>query len=252
MWVAVGMIGAAAVGGVVASSAAKKSAQASTAAAQTQAASQQQSLEYQQQALDYIKSKEAIPLQISQEALKRLGGIYGLPGGVGSQQQLIEQAQASPMYGAIMGGQQAGEEAIMRQAGMTGGLRSGNVQEALYDYNAQLQQQALQSAYGQQLGGLQYLSGMQPSGAGIQGAVSGIAGTMEGIGGTLAGGQIAAAQAQQSGTANLLGLGGAVYQGLGGIQGIRDIYGNITSPTAAPAATTTPYYLNPSSAGGWI
>lgn len=241
MWVAVGMIGAAAVGGVVASKAAGKAAKATTGAARTQA-------ESEQQALDYLKSREEMPLQIAGGAMERLGGVYGLPGGVGDQQALIEQARTSPMYGAIMGGQQAGEEAIMRRAGMTGGLRSGGVQEALYDYNTRLQQQALQSAYGEQLGGLQYLTGRMPGGE------AGIAGAMTGIGSTLAGGQLGAAKAGQAGTANLLGIGGAAYQELGGYQGIRDIgtdiYGRFSSPTTP--APPPPRYLDPSSAGGWI
>ena len=190
-------------GGITGSTAAG----AATGAATTQAA-------YQQRALDYLKSREAVPLEISGGALQQLGGLYGLPGGVGDQQAFIDQARQSPLYGAIVGGREQGEEAIMRRAGMTGGLRSGNVQEALYDYNTQLENRALMGAYGEQLGGLQYLAGMQPQGA------AGIAGMTAGIGGTLAGGQIAAAQAQQAGTANLIGLGGSLYQAAGGASGI--------------------------------
>lgn len=202
-------------GGITGSTAAG----AATGAAQTQA-------QYQQQALDYLKGREQVPLEISGGALQQLGGLYGLPGGVGDQQAFINQARQSPLYGAIMGGRQAGEEGIMRQAGMTGGLRSGNVQEALYDYNTQLENRALMGAYGEQLGGLQYLARMQPGGA------AQIANLTAGIGTTLAGGQTAAAQAQQTGTANLLGLGGALYQAAGGVSGIidtaKDIYETVS------------------------
>ena len=197
----------------------KSAAGTATGAAQTAAG-------YQQQALDYLKSREQVPLEISGGALQQLGGLYGLPGGVGSQQTFIDQARQAPLYGAIMGGRQAGEEGIMRHAGMTGGLRSGNVQEALYDYNTQLENRALMGAYGEQLGGLQYLAGMQPQGAGA------IAGLTAGIGTTLAGGQAEAAQARETGTANLIGLGGAAYQAVGGASGIwetgKDIYETVS------------------------
>lgn len=197
----------------------RSAAGAATGAAQTQA-------QYQQQALDYLKGREQVPLEISGGALQQLGGLYGLPGGVGDQQAFIDQARQSPLYGAIMGGRQAGEEGIMRQAGMTGGLRSGNVQEALYDYNTQLENRALMGAYGEQLGGLQYLAGRQPGGA------ANIANLTAGIGTTLAGGQTAAAQAGQAGQANLLGLAGSAYQAAGGASGIwetgKDIYETVS------------------------
>lgn len=122
----------------------------------------------------------------------------------GSQQALIDQAISSPLYGAIMGGQEAGEEAILRSAGATGGMRSGNAQYGLYDYNTQLQNQALLESYNQQLAGLQSLAGM-PSKA------SEISGQMAGIGQTQAQGITAAAQAQQAasqqGIGNIMGLG---------------------------------------------
>lgn len=160
--------------------------------------------QYMREALDYLKETEEVPQQFREGALSRLGGIYGLEGGEGSQQELIDQAIASPLYGAIMGGREAGEESILRSAAATGGLRSGNVQEALYDYNTQLQNQALLESYNQQLQGLQGLA-MLPSGAGQIAQYTGQIGT------TLGQGQIAAAQAQQAGQqqgfGNIMGLG---------------------------------------------
>ena len=143
---------------------------------------------YQQDALDYMKEREALPQQFREGALTQLGGLYGLEGGEGSQQTLIDQARRSPMYSAIMGGQAAGEDAIMRNASMTGGLRSGSTQGALTDYGSQLQNQALLQSYNQQLGGLQGMANM-PSNSGA------IAGAMGGIGQTLAQGQVARGQA---------------------------------------------------------
>jgi len=157
------------------------------------------------EALDYLKEVERLPRQYREAALGSLAGLYGLPGGTGgSQQQYIEQAMTSPLYQSLMGGREAGEEAILRSAGATGGLRSGNVQGALYDYNTQLQNQALLQAYNQQLQGLQGLAGL-PSYA------PQIAQGMAGLGQTQAQGVTAAAQAQQmgrqQGISNLFGLG---------------------------------------------
>lgn len=159
---------------------------------------------YQREALDYLKEREAIPQQFREGALEGLGGLYGLEGGTGDQQALIDRAISSPLYQAIIGGQEVGEESILRSAAMTGGFRSGNIQENLYDYNVQLQNKALLESYNQQLQGLTGLAGL-PSGA------SQIATQTAGIGQTLSQGQIAAAQAQQAGTqqgfGNLMGLG---------------------------------------------
>lgn len=178
-------------------SAAKKAGEASITASETQA-------DYQREALEYLKETEALPQEFREGALKMLAGAYGLEGGEGSQQQLIDQARASPLYEAITGGRQAGEEAILRNQAMTGGLRSGGTQEALYDYNTQLENTALLEAYNQQmqgLGGLAQLPSLAPQ----------IARGTSDIGQTLAMGQIGAAQSQaqgsQAGFGNLMGLG---------------------------------------------
>ncbi len=198
----------------------ERAAESSIAAAEIQAAGQERAAQiqadYMREALGYLQEREELPQQFREESLQRLAGIAGLPGGVGDQQQLINQAIASPLYGAIMGGQEAGEEAILRSAAATGGLRSGNVQSALYDYNTQLQNKALLESYNQQLSGLQGMAGL-PSGA------QQIAELQSGIGQTLGGGAAGAATAQAQGltaagqaqqaysqqqAGNLMGLGG--------------------------------------------
>lgn len=145
----------------------------------------------EQQALDYLMQREAIPQQLREGALTQLGGLYGLGGGVGDRQAFIDQARMSPLYQSIMSGKQAGEEVIMRQAGATGGLRSGNVQHAMYDYNTRLQNKALLESYNQQLSGLAGLAQL-PSGA------QQIATGMAGIGATQATGMIGAGQTAQA------------------------------------------------------
>lgn len=175
----------------------KDAANASIAASETQAA-------YQREALDYLKEREALPQQFREEALTQIAGALGLEGGEGSQQAFIDQARASPLYAAITGNKKAGEDAILRQQSATGGLRSGNTQHALYDYNTNLENQALLESYNQQVSGLGGLASL-PSLAGS------IASGTAGIGQTLGQGQVAAAQArltgQQGGFSNLLGLG---------------------------------------------
>ena len=172
-------------------------ADASIKASETQA-------QWQKNALDYLKQTEAVPQQYREGALNQLGGMYGLEGGTGNQQAVIDRAIQSPLYQQIMGGLDAGENSILRNASATGGLRSGNTQYALADYNTQLQNKALLESYNQQLMGLQGMAGL-PSMA------PAIASGMSDIGTTYGQGIIAAAQAKQSGgqnnANNMMGLG---------------------------------------------
>ena len=170
----------------------KTAGDAALAAAETEAAAMTDQL-------NYLMEINRLPQQYREEALTELAGLYG-PEGAGSQQKMIERAKASPLYQQIMGGQKAGEEAIMRNAAQTGGLRSGNVQSAMYDYSTQLQNQALTQTYGQQLQGLQGLAGLGTN-------EQQIGQTMANIGQTQAQGILGQAQAQTQGTQNMLNLG---------------------------------------------
>ena len=79
-----------------------------------------------QSGLDYLKRADVYPRTISTDAKRRLAGLYGLEGGYGNQGGLIAQARRSPIYDAIMQTRDAGEDAILRNASATGGLRSGS------------------------------------------------------------------------------------------------------------------------------
>ena len=188
--IATAIIGGAVIGGAASYFGASESADAAESAAATQAAAEME-------ALDYLKETEEIPQQFREEALLRLGGIYGLEGGEGSQQEVIDRALASPLYAQIMGGQEAGEETILRHAAATGGLRSGNVQHNLYDYNVQLENRALLESYNQQMQGLQSMAQLPSNAAAIAEQTSA-------VGTTLGQGEIAAGQAMAAG-----------YQGIG-------------------------------------
>jgi hypothetical protein len=156
----------------------------------------------QKDKLAYLQEREALPMGLREGALQQLGGLYGLPGGTGSQEEFIAQARQSPLYSAMMGSREAGEEAILRNQAMTGGLRSGSTQEALYDYNTQLENQALLEAYNQRVQGLSGFTGLTDR-------TSEIGQTMADIGAVEAG------QQQAVGQAKLGGWSG----GLGAIQG---------------------------------
>jgi hypothetical protein len=187
-YVAGAVIVGAAVSSYSSNKAADKAAEASNNATSTQAASQTD-------ALNYLREVEAVPQQFRQEALQKLGGLSGLDGGVGSQAELIARAEKSPLYAAIMSGRKAGESSILRNASATGGLRSGNVQGDMYDFNVDLKTKALLESYNQQLSGLQGLAQL-PSNA------NNIASTMSGIGETQAQGIVAGGQIQQQNIQN--------------------------------------------------
>lgn len=159
---------------------------ADEAAKQSQKATSQ-AVGAQREALEYLKEREALPQQFREGALTQLADIYGLTDVEGAEAQFIEDAKMSPLYQAILGTQEAGEEAILRQASATGGLRSGNVQDALAENAQQLENQALLQAYNQRMRGLEGIAQL-PSNA------TQIANLTAGIGQTQAQGTIGAAQ----------------------------------------------------------
>jgi len=172
---------------------------ASTRAAEIRAQGQRESL-------DYLKEREALPRQFSEGALTQLAGLYGLPGGEGNQQQFIDSAMQSPLYKQLMGNQAFGEEAILRNASATGGLRSGNTNVDLSEYNTRLANEALTTAYNQQLQGITGLANLPSNANAISQAIA--APSITTSQGIVAGAQ-AQQQQQQSFMNNLFGLGGA-------------------------------------------
>lgn len=196
------------VGGITGRTAAKAASEASGVQA-----------DYLNRALDYLMQQEQAPSQFRELALQRQAGLAGLEGGIGGQfagfdqQQLIDDALQSPLYKAILGTQDAGEEAILRNASATGGLRSGNVQDALAENAQQIQQNALLQSFNQQLQQRQYGDAQLQQALGVLTGTPSlspqIAGTLGGIGQTQAQGITAGAQAQQAGLGNIFNLGAA-------------------------------------------
>lgn len=176
------------------------------------------SVEFQREALDYLKEREEVPQQFREGALTQLGGLYGLEGGEGSQQDLIDRAKESPLYQSIMGGREAGEESIARHASMTGGLRSGGTTADLAEYNTKLENTALLTSYNQQLQGLQGMANLPSN-------VNQIAAGTVGIGQTMAQGQIAGSQAniqaKNMGFSQLMGITGLGFDAAAAYSDIR-------------------------------
>ena len=164
-------------------------------AADTAAKSSDAAIGLQREALNYLKQSQAPLLEAQQFGLTGLMDYYG-----GNQQGLIDQVQSSPFYSSMI---DQGEEALLRNAAATGGLRSGGTQQAL----AQNSQNVLQGLVGQQLGGLGQLAGYQPNTAGV-------ANQLNTIGNTTAQGIVAQGQAQQAGLGNMLNLGTSILGGL--------------------------------------
>ncbi len=100
-----------------------------------------------------IQEMTAPGIGYGQDAAGILSGYYGSQEG---QQQFVDQAMQSPLYGAMLN---QGEQAIARRASATGGLRGGSTNEAL----AQNSQNVLNSVINQRLGGLSGMAdyGMQ-------------------------------------------------------------------------------------------
>lgn len=169
-------------GALTGSSAAEASKGAADTAAQAEMA-----------ALDYLKQTEKLPQQFREGALGLLGGLYGLEGGTSGAAQRL---QSSPLYQATIGQIPAQEKAILRNQSATGALRTGGTDQMLAENQRMNQLQAYQNA-------LQPLQGL----ASLPSNANQIAGLQSGIGQTLAQGQVGAAQAQQQGISNTLGLG---------------------------------------------
>jgi len=160
-------------------------------AAETAARSSDAATALQREGLEYLKESQAPLLEAQGFGLSGLLDYYG-----GNQQGLVDQAMASPFYTSML---QQGEEATLRNAAATGGLRSGTTQNAL----AANSQNVLNSAIGQQLGGLGMLAGFNPN-------ANAVTSQLNTIGNTTAQGITAQGQAQQAGLGNLINLGTSI------------------------------------------
>lgn len=157
-------------------------AEASREAAQTQAG-------YQQQALDYLKEREALPIELRDQALMGLQDLYMGDG----RADMLESIKQDPIYTAAV---QEAEQGALRGASAAGLSRSGAVPAAL----SRIAPSILQDVYQDKVSGIKGL-------AGLQGNASEIASGMRGLGSTYAQGLLGAANAEQAGLGNIIDLG---------------------------------------------
>lgn len=210
--------------------AAREARQGAAMSAEAQKEGAEISAQYQKDALDYLKEKESIPRMFAEGAMGHLGGIFGLPGGT-DMSRIMAGLDRVPYADYDLEGEEAramqkAEEAILRNASATGGLRSGNVQDALAETaidlslatgrnRADLQNQK----YAQGLSMLQGLAGAPTLAPQIAQATAGIGQTLgsgvTGAGNALAQGRIASGQAKASGQmgvmTGLMNMGAAAF-----------------------------------------
>ena len=152
------------------------------------------------------------------EAQQALAGLRGPE----AQRAAIDQLAASPEFQAQV---EQGERALLQRAAATGGLRGGNVQEALAQFRPQMLSQLISQQY-ERLGGLadvgrttaQNIAQIGQSAAAGQ-ATSAlqtgqqVAGLLGERGAAQAGGALAKPQAFQQTLGNILNLGGTLAGG---------------------------------------
>lgn len=131
-------------------------------------------------------------------ALTGQQNLLGLNGG-SAQQTAIDGIRNSPAFTSAL---QQGENSLLQNASATGGLRGGNIQQALSQFSPQLLNQLIQQQYGN-LGGLSSMGQSAAAGVGNAGMQAGAntANLLQQQGAALAGGQIA----QGNRTANNFG-----------------------------------------------
>lgn len=160
----------------------------------------------QEEALRYLQQTEKLPQAYREGSLNKLGSDYGFTldangNPISDGSTIAERAQDSPFYTEAV---RLGEEGVLRNASATGGLRSGNANEALANVN----QQAYLASYQNQLSGLQGMANLPSNANNIAAQQSGIGQTQ--AAGIIGGANSAAAQQQTNmnnvGTAANIGL----------------------------------------------
>jgi hypothetical protein len=200
-------------------------AKGATNAAATQQQAAQAGIDEQRRQFDALVQLMQPFVQGGTSAFQGQQNLIGL-GGADAQQQAIQQLQQGPQFQAM---QQAGQNAILQNASATGGLRGGNTQSALGQFDQQLLAQLIQQQYGN-LGGLAQIGQASAAGQASAGLNTGsnIAGLLQQQGAAAAGGQLAQGNVAQAGIGQLAGLGGLLF-GSGALKGFG-------SPFTAPGA----------------
>lgn len=192
------------VGGITGSTAATEGAKDASA---TQAASSQAGIDEQKRQFDKLVELMSPYVTSGTSALTAQQNLLGLNGNA-AQGTAINSIANSDYYKTTAA---QGNDAILQNASATGGLRGGNTQAALAQFQPALLNQLVQQQYSN-LGGLSQLGQAAASGqasAGLSSANS-ISQLLAQQGQAVAGGQIASGNAQQNAISSALKLGGAI------------------------------------------
>jgi len=225
------MLGAALVSGVMANRAQKGAAQ-DAAGAQTDAA--QMGVEEQRRQFEAIQKLLSPYVQGGPGALAGQQDILGL-NGAGAQQKAYGNIENSPAFGSMV---QQGENALLQNASATGGLRGGNIQQALAKFRPELLSSLIDQQYSR-LGGMTQLgqnSAVMQGNAGMNSAnqISALYGDM---GSAQAGGALGVGQANANMWGGLSKLGGMYASGAFGKPG----GGTGATPLGAQFNNYSPY-----------
>ena len=163
-WTATAIVGGSVIGGVMSSNAASD---AADTAASAQTAASQASIAEQRRQFDALQKLFEPYVNMGNKALASQGNLMGLNGNA-LQQQAINALQASPQYTSQL---HAGENAILQNASATGGLRGGNLENALANFRPQLLAQLINSQF-TNLGGLTSIGQNSAAGTGNAGMQS--------------------------------------------------------------------------------
>jgi len=195
--------------------------------AATQAAAAQQGINQQNAALEAFRQQLAPYVNAGTGALSGQQDLLGL-NGADAQKAAIGALQNSPQFQALS---QQGNDAILANASATGGLRGGNVQAALAQFQPALLSQLIDQQYAR-LGGLTSIGQNSAAGVGNAGLQTGsnIAQLLQQQGAATAGGQIAQGSVPGQAFGSLLGIGGL----LGGLFGGKGGAPAASAPAASP------------------
>jgi hypothetical protein len=211
-WGMVAVAGASLVGGIYSS---KKAGDAAEDAANIQSESAQAGIAEQRRQFDAVRELLNPYVQAGTGALTAQQNLAGL-GGAAAQQSAIDALMQSPQFTSA---QQLGENRILANASATGGLRGGNTQSALAQFNPALLASTINDQYAR-LGNLTSLGQSSAAGVGNAGMATGnnVSNLLQQQGAAQAGGALAQGK-EQAGYANAITSAIGSYFGMGGLGG---------------------------------
>ena len=148
MCIAAAIVGGAVVGGVAQSRSASRAVKAQSQAAEAGAAAEVESnelaIEEQRRQFDAVVKLLKPYVDAGNTSLDAQGDLLGI-NGPEAQASAIDALKTSPQYTSLI---QSGEEALLQNASATGGLRGGNLQDALAQFRPQILSQLIENQFG--------------------------------------------------------------------------------------------------------